>query len=650
MLFMLACSEQPAPPPPPTDAGELPIACSSPDDCAPLDAVCRQSVCQRDVPCGDDLECGLGERCEAGQCRFRGCATNADCDTGFCDATTFSCAECGSNDDCAGDKPICHRGLRRCVACAGDSDCQPPGQPHCSTSGACVACLTDSHCGQGFICSSGNLCVGASLNAPCPTGTACGAGLVCVNVGSTPTCLEACAVYEPACQPGQLCYGLSYSASTSLVFEASGPLGVCFSPQTGQRGLREPCVRTSTGNNCQPNLQCIPETATLALCRAYCDPLTSGACSAGEVCTRFVGDFAGREYGVCLPDTGFGTRCERDGTCRAGSSCQPWDDPQASDLVSGVCQFNLGDGGAVAPCAPQTSSDGGVIAANRQCRSAACVSDPFTPGEPYFCFTACERDDDCGDAGVCDGDFTLTTAYGISGQLRGCRPTCASAADCEGYDAGLTCRARVVSSANAPEFSSTCSPPAGSGEGGAPCSVDGECRSNYCVLDDSRGVRRTGACATFCADASECSGDAGTPIECVARVFLVSRGRDGVANSVDDVVATRRSCVGVTCMSDDGCDAGVCSLQRSPVDESALVQRCAPPTTGVKRGGEPCLTDVECRSGACGTLQSPSTGLGRACFEACASSATCAAGQTCRASVLLVAASLGAVAVDSCSP
>lgn len=630
---MLACVEKP--PPPPLDAGPLPVACVSADDCVSLDAVCRRNVCARDVPCGDDLECGLGERCESGQCRFRGCTTNDACGSGFCDATTFSCAECGSNDDCAGDTPVCHRGLRKCVACAGDADCQPPGQPHCSNSGECVACITDSQCGQGLLCSSGNRCVGASLNTPCPMGTACAAGLVCVNVGTTPTCLESCAVYEPTCQAGQICYGLSYSASTSLVFEASGPLGVCFAPQAGQRALREPCVRSSSGNNCQPNLRCVPETATLALCRAYCDPLTSGSCSVGEVCTGFVGDFAGREYGVCLPDTGFGTRCERDGTCRAGLSCQAWDDPQDSDLVSGLCQFSLGSGGAGAPCA-----------SNRQCSSATCVSDPVAPGAPYFCFTACNSDGDCGDAGVCDADFTLTTAYGISGQLRGCRPTCNAAVDCEGYDAGLTCRARVVSSVNAPEFSTTCSPPAGSGEGGAACSFDGECRSNYCVLDDSRGVRRSGACATFCSDVSECVAS----LECASRVFLVSRGRDGVANSSDDVVATRRSCVGATCTSDEACDAGVCSLQRTAADETALVQQCAAPTVGVKRGGAPCLTDVECRSGACGTLQSPSSGLGRACFEACVNSSTCAAGQTCRVGTLLVAESFGPVAVDSCAP
>ncbi|MGV3625284.1 MAG: hypothetical protein ACO1OB_31025, partial [Archangium sp.] len=190
--------------------------------------------------------------------------------------------------------------------------------------------------------------------------------------------------------------------------------------------------------------------------------------------------------------------------------------------------------------------------------------------------------------------------------------------------------------------------PAGGGPGGDACPSDAQCRSNYCVLDDSRGVRRSGACAAFCGDANECSGDAG--VTCEPRSFLVSRGRDGVANTADDISATKRACVGASCAVDADCGPSVCSLQRDAVNEAALTQRCAPATTGTKRGGEGCISDVECRSGACGTLQPPSTGIGRACFEACVASTTCAIGQSCRVNALLVAAPLGTVAVTSCAP
>lgn len=618
MLISAACVKEPAPPPP--DAGVAPVSCNAPDGCRGLDAVCRQRLCTRDVPCADDLECGLGERCVDGQCRFRGCSSSDECATGYCDGTTFSCAGCGAASDCTPERPVCHRGLRQCVQCASDADCQPPGQPHCAPSGACVACVSDAQCPAGLLCSSGNRCVGASENSPCPQGTACAEGLVCVNVNASPVCLKRCRLYEPDCVTGQLCYGLTYSTSTSLVFEADGPIGVCFAAQAGRRGLREPCVRASGGSNCQANLQCVPDTSSLALCRAYCDPLASGTCPVGEQCTSFVGDFSGRAYGLCLPDNGFGKRCRSDAVCRAGLSCQPYDDASDFDLVSGVCQFVVGDGGAGAPCSP----------AERQCRSGVCVADPLTPTAPYFCFGACERDGDCGDAGVCDADFLLTTAYGTTGSMRGCRVTCDAERDCAVYDAGVTCRARVSAST----LTTTCSPGAGEGGGGDGCTTNAQCRSNLCVREDSRGVQRPGTCAGFCA-ASSCSGDAGFAMTCAPTALFLSGS-----------VVTRAMCSGVACTVDAECGSGVCSLQRDALDGGALVHRCAAATTGVKRGGDACLIDAECRSGVCGEVST----VGRTCFEACDATTTCAPSTTCRVAVLAVTVGDDVVHVDSCAP
>ena len=127
-----------------------------------------------------------------------------------------------------------------------------------------------------------------------------------------------------------------------------GPIGVCFASQAGLRGLREACQRSATGSNCQPNLRCVPDSASLALCRQFCNPFASGTCPAGEKCTAFVGDYSGREYGLCLPDTGFGAKCVGDANCRPALSCQPYDDPSDLDEVGAVCQFNVGDAGALA--------------------------------------------------------------------------------------------------------------------------------------------------------------------------------------------------------------------------------------------------------------------------------------------------------------
>jgi hypothetical protein len=644
------------------DAG-VPTACTTPESCRTLDAVCRDGFCETDVPCGDDLECGLGERCVRGQCRFRGCVADAECSTGACDERSFSCAECGADGDCPREKPRCDLSVAQCVSCRDDGDCHAPGPAHCAPSGQCVACLEDAHCPNGLTCTAANVCIGAAENAPCPEGTACGPGLACVTLNGNNVCLKSCTLYEPLCPTGQICFSLSYSSTTSLVFEGAGPIGVCFAPQAGLRGLREPCARTAAGSNCQPNLQCIPETATLSLCRAYCNPLASGTCPAGERCTPFVGDYEGREYGLCMADTGFGKRCEADGTCRAGLSCQPWDVPSEDDLVGGVCQFNVGDGGVLAPCAPQALADGGLLPADRACRSGRCVKDPLAPSAttaPYFCFGACASNDDCGDAGVCDADFSLFTAAETLGFERGCRPRCEEEADCGGYDAGVTCRVRLVTTASSPAFTTTCSPTPGLLPAGAPCTVNGQCRSSYCLLDDSRGVRHQGACATPCRDGAACTGvgdpDAGVtlPVACQATAVLVSRGFDGVANTLDDVHAAPRLCTGVACAEDLDCrpDGGtaVCALEVDPTLAVGLVQRCRPPTVGLLRGGELCVSDLDCQSGTCGILQPPSTGSGRACFEACTAATTCGPNMTCRAGALQVTTRGQGVVVDSCAP
>lgn len=640
---------------PEIDAGPLPVACDSPEDCASIGGVCRQLLCALDVPCSDDLECGLGERCISRQCRFTGCTANEQCATGYCDVATYSCAECGASTDCPPERPVCDRGLRQCTQCTNDSECAPPGPSHCSTEGRCVGCLTDSHCPNGLQCSSGNFCVGAPLNAPCPTGTSCGEGLVCVNLNNNPVCLQACPLFAPNCATGQICFSLSYSATTSLVFESQGPIGVCFAPQSGLRGVREPCARSSTGSNCQPNLVCVPDSASLSLCRPFCNPFASGTCPAGEKCTSFVGDFNGREYGLCMPDTGFGTKCTNDRVCRGSLTCQPWEDPSESLYeVSGICQFSAGDGGAMAPCREVRLGDGGVIPAARQCRSAQCVTDPvarFPATAPYYCFGACSSDTDCGDAGVCDADFNVTTAAGTTGVMRGCRPRCQSELDCAGYDAGVTCLARVTAT---PSFTTTCSPSPGSLLAGAPCVSSTQCRSQLCVLDDSRGVTRTGVCASPCRDGETCPSTS-LPLACQPTTHLVSRGTDGVAGTADDRLVTPRLCAGATCASDDDCrpDGGtaVCALELDPTTpQSALVKRCMPPTSFSRRGGDACAIDAECASGTCGTLQAPSMGAGRVCFEACTASTVCPGATTCRLGGLSVATVQGAVSVDSCAP
>jgi len=138
-------------------------------------------------------------------------------------------------------------------------------------------------------------------------------------------------------------------------------------------------------------------------------------------------------------------------------------------------------------------------------------------------------------------------------------------------------------------------------------------------------------------------------------VVLGWRGPDGQAATADDKLYTPTLCSGAACTVDDDCSAdggAVCVPEldpAAPFTQAAL--RCRRPLlSGLKRGGDPCTVNTECRSGACGTLQSPSTGTGRACFEACDGTTTCPGSTTCRVGGLRLTLASGAADLDSCAP
>lgn len=644
------------------DAGAL-LSCAIPPDCLSLDAVCRQNECRTDAPCGDDLECGLGERCIGGRCRFKGCLHDADCASGKCLVDTYACAECGQNADCPTARPLCDVASHQCTGCLVDTDCQPPGPAYCGPNGACVHCLKDEQCPNGLVCgATSHLCEGVPTGSACPQGTACAQGNACVTVGTDTLCLPVCNLYAPNCATGQVCYKLTYSGVTSLVFETTGPIGVCYQQQAGLKNLREQCTRSAAGTNCQPNLQCVPETASVSLCRAFCDPAAPSSCQTAEKCTSFPGDYTGRRYGLCLPDNGWGLSCDVDGECKAGLSCQAYDDPSSYTELSPVCQFNQGTGTALAPCGPRTLPDGGTLSADRACQSGACRNDPLFPsGAPYFCLGTCTADTDCsyaGTPGSCDGTFSVTTAFGVSGYLKGCRPGCLAQSDCAAYDAGVACRVRVTGGSK-PSLKGSCSPSAGTVHAGEPCSSNSQCQSGWCLLEDSRGVARTGTCAELCHGATGCSASPGAvpPLDCLETAVIGSRGSDFLANTADDLFLSPKACQGAACTSDDDCrpDGGValCTPQVDGQDAGPghLVLRCRTRSTlGSLPGGASCTVDQECQSGACGTLQAPSTGTGRACFQACTGATTCAGSTQCRAGGLSIQVAGAAISVDSCAP
>ncbi|MFL5318433.1 MAG: hypothetical protein ACJ790_02165 [Myxococcaceae bacterium] len=632
------------------DSGPAPVACSKPEDCrsAGLSGVCRGGFCSQTIPCAEDLECGLGESCQSGSCRFTGCTKDSECPTGKCRADVYACAQCGSDADCPADHPVCNA-TGACVQCASDDQCAPPGPGYCDpTSGSCVHCRTNAHCPTGLSCGLNGVCKGAGEGQTCSAAVSCDQGLICVNVGGASTkCLRSCNLYTPNCATDELCLKLTFSDTASLVFESGAPLGVCSQPFNGLKFYKENC----SNNNCQPNLQCVPDNAQSSSCKAFCDP-SAPSCATGETCHPYPGDFNGRQYGLCYPNNGYGDVCTAESACKPGLSCAPFVDPSTFSEVSTACRFGGDAGVAYAPCTADT-----------QCRSGLCANDLSLGANKLFCFAACSTDTDCtvgGRQGFCDNASDVTIPPYSPTTISGCKPACDDAAQCAAYASGMLCRLRVTSEAGVAKALRTCQLPIGSNEIGASCISDSDCKAGFCNRRDSRGAFRPGICTAPCASAGDCvtslsdGGSLSLP-SCTVTAFNVNAGVDGVLNTVDDRDVSAKVCAPPSCAQASDCPPNfpLCTVDSDPsATSSSFVLRCRSAAFGSKIGGDPCTSDGECQSNACAELLPPSPGTGRVCLEPCVEGqTTCATNLTCRANAARLLAKDGsAVTFTACVP
>jgi hypothetical protein len=407
----------------------------------------------------------------------------------------------------------------------------------------------------------------------------------------------------------------------------------------------------------------VPDSPNTAACRAYCDPGAANSCPSPEICHHFPGDFYGREYGLCYADNGWGARCTADSKCRAGQSCQPYDDPGDFDELSPACLFNVGPGAGLAPCANLTQTDGGAVLPDRACQSGACRGDALPATQPYFCFAACATDSDCSigtRTGTCDTDYQFPSPAGFTAYERGCRPGCLSNASCDEYalDGGLFCRPRLLTGSTNSGLKLNCGRPnVGGLRAGSPCTSGSQCASSFCSIDDARGQRRFGYCLEACASPADCTvpdaGLASGPLDCQPTTFLGYRGLDFMPGTPDDVLSVKSVCSGIACDEDDDCssDGGArCVPDVSPADAGGLVLRCRPTSQlGLSEAGQSCTTDNDCRSGACGLLDTGS----RICFRACdpVAPSVCPSPLTCQANAFRFTATAGnTVRLDGCAP
>ncbi len=140
-------------------------------------------------------------------------------------------------------------------------------------------------------------------------------------------------------------------------------------------------------------------------------------------------------------------------------------------------------------------------------------------------------------------------------------------------------------------------------------------------------------------------------LDCQPTDLLGWAGFDGVAGTGDDVLVGANLCTGAACLTDTDCGGAVCVPDVDVADAGPSFKlHCLPPSIGVLTAGQACTSDAQCLSGVCGTLQAPSTGSGRACFEACDGTTACPGATVCRAQGMRVDTLFTTLNLDSCAP
>jgi len=226
--------------------------------------------------------------------------------------------------------------------------------------------------------------------------------------------------------------------------------------------------------------------------------------------------------------------------------------------------------------------------------------------------SSCTANDECRVPATC---VDVGEVLGLEADRR-CTVPCCSAADCGPSTYGLVCRPLELAAQSlcwpAADVPGAVSP--GDGQPGALCKASSECRSGACEM---------GRCLDLCCKSSDCSsgGQAcklgpfpfgaestwacGTPTEeasdeASAPCLLESDCRSGSCSLVID---GQRFCADPCCSSED------CGVTRSPAIAGAeYVLACSKlngqrtcarvvPSTAVRRVGEVCEADEDCRSG-----------------------------------------------------
>lgn len=613
--------------------------CDEDLDCPFLLPHCRTAdrAC---VLCVEDDHCEWDETCEANVCeRLPGCSWDDECPpaTPVCRDEDRTCVGCLYDEDCVGG--ICEDNVCRCGS---DTDCGG-ATPACHpVSGECVECSAAFPCAPGYRCWTEGVCeVIEEQGIPCADDLDCREGLACV--GTTPEngrCLPECSVYESPsrCPADTVCSRVGWRDQT--------PVGAC----VPDAGLGEGALCSAT-QTCRPDLECVPDSATTARCRATCDLASPGTCTLPNACRRVVeldANNVPRTYGLCYPlTTTYLNTCDTTAAGGELAGCQSWQvcarGPERDEgtRLSNICRMpNPGAATGLAGCS-----------VDADCHSGYCVrSNPLHfngPSDAGHCQQACTSDDQCPAANGKPGACTLTPvdwfdAAGepIKSPVAACVPQCAGELDCRPGD---TCVAQL--NFEGTKWITRCLPaphPLG-GLGGARCTDDAQCRSGTCLQNP--GNPTDGICLGACATDADCASGYGF---CDFTGVLLPVSGEPVPGVYGTPSAPVNVCWGGGGLDADGnrqCESDadcfslpsgdkprVCVERRRPPEPGCEGDLCefplynCMPATGDVAGGGTCLTDADCASGRCIEWKSAQRETTeRRCMAPCVSRADCAA-------------------------
>ena len=567
------------------------------------DAQCASGLCRDGVCCETecDGQCRSCAMVEPGRCRFVGQGADPDDDCGGCascdggGACVPHAAGTDPDDDCELRPPCGETGL-----CSGAGSCAfAPTTTPCGD-GLCVGdtallprtCTGDGACAEPMLVAcEGYRCAadGRTCATSCTTDAGCVDGFFCLGgacVERRPkgeSCLRNDQCETGHCEDGYCCD--SSCGGLCQRCDVANKRGTC-SPVSGEEGVcsgASECVEGSckrargqsctNANQCATN-RCVDSVCCESTCDGMCRSCASGTCE----------PIRSAEEAQCQ-----GTHwCDATGECRmvAGSACSGTC-PGGFVCVDGTCRTPLPLGAACevdAACASNQCADGvccesACLGPCRKCRAdGRCEYLPTGSEEAGDCPA---QDQVCGPGGecigtngtVCESSADCASGFCVDGVC------CDSACDgvCEQCASG-TCEGVV----GAPD--ETCVAPSicfGKercvGVGGTPCSVDGECATGHCAVEDGVGICCESACDGPC---ETCLGE--DPGVCEP-VFSQAVPGSCDGESWCDASAM---CAGV---EGSGCD------EDCPSGWVCVASQCRRPLSD----GESCLTGEQCGSGHC---------------------------------------------------